>query len=395
MAPANPLRTIEAILEYGSKSSTYKFALIRALTDWVIEHPTARGDQHVPASWLAVRFIDYYWPLLTGTRPVRQNTGRGIVELEEFFHEFQRRAPHDARLARIKVRPDHPAYWAHVKDRLLADDAGAPAVSRLVAQVRRKILEQPIQYLHHLKGARVELLDLHAPDAVDFEDARCQAMGRRQGDWVRNATRLSELLSDDPTTVVIPDHLHEGLVPLRYCIRSAVLGKWATYCEMMPQNDGLSILPRLEPPTLERNSAEVGRYRRLYQDLDLRSCWLTGEPLRAQWALDHVVPWSRFPVNAFWNLLPANPAPNTRKGDRLVQLENGLLDRYEHHVGTCLDVGGVLVERDLVRTFGQAARVDAPAVVGHAQMLLSEMMANTGLMTAPMERGEPADTVAE
>ncbi len=56
-------RQVEMILKHGSKSSTYKFALLKALIDYVIEHPTEEarnGFHYVPGIFLAKQFLRYY-----------------------------------------------------------------------------------------------------------------------------------------------------------------------------------------------------------------------------------------------------------------------------------------------------------------------------------------------
>lgn len=73
-----PMRPIEAILNYGSKQSTYKFALIRAINDWVIEHATEDGRDHeVSVAWIAIKFLEYYWPLVASDRVLQMPQKRG------------------------------------------------------------------------------------------------------------------------------------------------------------------------------------------------------------------------------------------------------------------------------------------------------------------------------
>jgi hypothetical protein len=47
------------------------------------------------------------------------------------------------------------------------------------------------------------------------------------------------------------------------------------------------------------------------------SCTWRGTPLRDRFEVDHVIPWVRWPCNDLWNLVPASPAANASKGDRL------------------------------------------------------------------------------
>lgn len=64
------LRSIVLIVDRGLKSNSYKFALLRALSDF--GNQKLRTDS-IDFEWLAERFIDYYWPLTVKFR-VRQAT---------------------------------------------------------------------------------------------------------------------------------------------------------------------------------------------------------------------------------------------------------------------------------------------------------------------------------
>ncbi len=379
--PGNPLQAIEAILEEGKKASTYKLALLRAINDWVIEHPTREGDQRIPISWLAIRFIDYYWPLLVHERPIRQTVGgRGGSQLHKAFAEFQQ----GSKAAQATpVAPTQDSHWASVKDRLLASGEGAPSVSRLVAQVRRLLLDQPMQYLHNVSGARLQLFGLRTAGIDEYEAARREAMSADQSRWIRNAGTVEELLADDPTVLWVPGQLYEGLVPLRYCVRAALIGRWAQLCETIPDNANVGpVLPRLEEPNLDRDTVTMSQYRRAYDGFGLDTCWISGTRLQPKWALDHVIPWSRFPVQSFWNLAPANSRPNSQKSNHIVRLEGDLGDRYEAHIESCLAHDDPLVRRDLVRLYGPAVNpvsIRASDIRRQSQRIVDDLLANTGL----------------
>jgi len=64
------LTSILQILDYGLKTNSYKFALLRAMADYGEQGP---ADDLITRRWLAQRFVEYYWPL-TLTFRVRQAT---------------------------------------------------------------------------------------------------------------------------------------------------------------------------------------------------------------------------------------------------------------------------------------------------------------------------------
>jgi hypothetical protein len=64
------LNSVLQILDYGLKTNSYKFALLRALADYGEQGAT---EDLLARLWLAQKFVEYYWPL-TLTFRVRQAT---------------------------------------------------------------------------------------------------------------------------------------------------------------------------------------------------------------------------------------------------------------------------------------------------------------------------------
>ncbi len=58
---------VESVLLDEKKSSTYKFALMSAIIDYVIEKPNEypqNGFHNIPIIYLAKRWLYYYYPLM-------------------------------------------------------------------------------------------------------------------------------------------------------------------------------------------------------------------------------------------------------------------------------------------------------------------------------------------
>jgi hypothetical protein len=72
-------RDISKIIERDSKTSTYKFALLRGTIDLVQDNsPFIRvfGDRvHFPIGGMMERWITYYYPILESETPIPQITG--------------------------------------------------------------------------------------------------------------------------------------------------------------------------------------------------------------------------------------------------------------------------------------------------------------------------------
>lgn len=107
----------------------------------------------------------------------------------------------------------------------------------------------------------------------------------------------------------------------------------------------------------------------------LRSIY-SGKPLSDPWVLDHVLPWSFVAHHQLWNLVPCEPALNSRKSDSLPRVldDPKLLSRL-----TGQQAAGLLAfaeahperwsEDELIRPFFDELKIDAGAVVGgHAAL---------------------------
>ena len=93
---ADPLLILEGILDLGTKASTYKYALIRAITDYLIENPVqAKPVCKIPITWIALKWIDYYWPLtipkkIAIPQAVKQKGKRDTLT-QAFIEEYQKK----------------------------------------------------------------------------------------------------------------------------------------------------------------------------------------------------------------------------------------------------------------------------------------------------------------
>jgi hypothetical protein len=56
---------------------------------------------------------------------------------------------------------------------------------------------------------------------------------------------------------------------------------------------------------------------RLFNEIDDLKCTWTNKRIRGNFHVDHVIPYSLWHNNDLWNLLPASPAANNNKSDKL------------------------------------------------------------------------------
>ncbi len=282
-----PIETLESILVEDRKVNSYKYALLRALANLAMHRYNAvewlpDGAVAVPVRRIADEWIASYWPLIEvdadahPSRPPRILQGQKIRgkadlvfrealrELAGFFHGAG-------------------GYAAFSRAR----DAGqlSPEAEQAYANVLRKLrpaIGQPVQYAGNLRTGgkvfRMEKGHVILPGALWSE---LSIMGR----WVTDSIVL---------------RWAEFTVNLRH--QSPDLTREAVLSLLMPEDNA------------DRDVATAqDAYRRAAaRDNGIESAW-TGRRI-TRFDVDHAIPFSLWGNNDLWNLLPAEPEVNRKKG---------------------------------------------------------------------------------
>lgn len=271
------LNKIQLLLEEGSFSSTYKFALLLAISDLAVE----RGDRQggcltLSVESLAKKYIYYYWrqavpypSLNTDKEVLIQNAGKqaGIISM----------------LTQFQYENKHPLHHA----------INAPA---LIKQVSKVVREMPLWRLQNF------------PAGVDDFIYEQKASG-------------SEIT------------LREGVV---YCFRvfhghvqNMVQGAWVKWVRSLKQNNAvLSQLTDLNEFMFGSERSDLSAYVPLLVELQSNTCFYCDKALKGDKPeVDHFIPWSRYPVDLGHNFVLAHSTCNRDKRDFLPainHLENWL-----------------------------------------------------------------------
>ncbi len=391
------LRTLEGILELGVKDTTYKFALLRAITDHVREHPTETGDQHgIPIAWIATKWLSYYWPLLQHSSPIPQaypKRGKRETAVSGYIEDYARDvAATGVRAGRVGGAAVHePWGWFHIEQELRGGMPLDPATIKLILQVRATLLDQPIRKLPNLPGARAEVIGLRfgddvAWDAGAFAGAIRDATARRATAAMREADSLHDLHRRDRAILVLPASLYDAIRRTRFWVRGAVLAEWALFSTRIAVRTGRDvhgILDRLQETDGERDSTLTNRYRRVIRGSvgsGTLLCVWCARSLADRWQLDHILPWSRYPVDAFWNLAPSCTRCNGTKSNKLVEMTDVLEGRLGHHFERMIGTGDSLVQADLAQLPHHGiGKAGSDAVVAHVLGLQRELAETAGV----------------
>lgn len=338
-------RQVEMILKHGNKSSTYKFALLKSLIDYVIEHPTEpaqNGFHYVPGIYLAKQFLRYYWPLWRHGIPQNPKERTAMVSIFKNFEEkheagdtFREPAGVFEILERIETEPD----------------LSTPYV-KMLQDIRNTVINMPVKHIRNVRGDVAQLFTVTHKD-LPLVDAEFETMIEEGRKVIKNSNTVEnylELEDEEPFYVLIADRVYQELAELRFWIDSIVTKHWSQQCQKytndFPYGNFFSSLSR---DLGDRQS--LVPYRKIYEEHDFPDFYF-GDSLSGEFHVDHFLPWSRLPVNRFWNLVPTRSAVNSEKSDRLVKLNDEIRDdRLREHLDRCLATDESLVRQDLQSTY--------------------------------------------
>ncbi len=273
---------IEGIITKDRKTATYKLALFRALSEIAVNESRVAvwfqdDEVGIPLKSITEKWVQYYWPLFASDHFIPQIRGETLESSKP-----------------IKFGWNLPNLVEHYSDsggltRFVLDYRNSslfPAAEKLLQKVTRSIsqaiIEGPVR---------------HA--------------GR--------ALQTGQVFRYDPSKkmVLMDSGIWRELSLMAHWILGALKLRWAEITSDMsngevPAGEVLNLL--LTNPIPER---EVGDARKVYSSIVDKECVWSGDPLKRQFEVDHVIPFSLWGNNDLWNLLPALSSVNRDKKDRL------------------------------------------------------------------------------
>lgn len=283
-----------AILEEGSFSSTYKYALFIAILDLCIEKTEASGapPSSLTTRELAMKVVELCWnhvaPYSTHGA-LRFGGGRG--EQAEILRRI-----HDVRARWGDERSD-----TVFRFRLVHRDQ----YERLIDFVEWKLIEMPIPRLQRL-GRSVEdrfLYEYNWP--ADVRRATVSAYQRGEPERFSNA-------------ILLKPGVAEGLVRLNGLLRPIFYREWAVRVAK------LNSLPEagLESFLFDVDRASLNVVRKPLCELQDDRCFYCDDRISGHADVDHFIPWSRYRDDGLDNLVPAHAKCNNSKRDFLASAEH-------------------------------------------------------------------------
>jgi hypothetical protein len=279
------LRKLQRLLEEGDFVATYKFALLQALADLSVENESGPdGTLVLGLNQLAEKFIEYYW---RQARPFRdgsvllQNTGKQAAIVK-------------------RVAEAHASYQVS----LVTARRDARAWRKLVGSVAGTVKTMPLWRLQLVGGQQDEFL-------------------YRQ-DMSTNRSILLE-----PGVAACFRAFHPFIV-------SMVRGAWVDYLLRNRRNRELvGEQGDLSEFLFGSERRPLNEYRHILRGHQSGRCFYCEELVRGAGALDHFIPWTRYPVDLGHNFVFAHARCNQEKRDYLAHPRH--LARWRQQNLDCAD----------------------------------------------------------
>ena len=267
------LRQLQRLLDEGSFVASYKYALLHAIADLCV----LRGDDSgapltLETRELADQFVRLYWrqvapfPGAAVTDPLKQNRGRQakVVRVVRETH-----ARYDARLGRVERNYEWSRLLRSVED----------TVRRMPLWKLQTIGDQRVEFLYeHREPEHPRAITLKPGVAYCFRRFYSMIIEMVQGAWTGYIRRTNvHLLGPD--------------AELRYFLFGS-------------------------------DRQDLSAYRDLLDDVQRGRCFYCDGRMRHDAAVDHFVPWRRYPFDLGHNFVLAHPSCNGRKGDRLAAVDH-------------------------------------------------------------------------
>lgn len=280
------LRSLQRLLDEGSFTSSYKFALLQAIADLcVIKGDDSGAELELLTSEIAEQFVRLYWPQAApypasdDEEILSQNTGRQAAVVREVA---ERRDLYQGSLADLERNRSH---WAALR-----------------RKVERTVKEMPLWKLQTVGFKRLEFL---------YKNVDAGAVVQLKPGVAYSFRTFYPLVTD------------------------VIEGAWSHFVQRRnPQLLGQIVDLRSFLFGARRSS--LVKHRPLLREVQRGRCFYCESELRSRGDVDHFIPWRRYALDLGHNFVLAHQGCNSSKSDLLAAEEH--LERWIERNRTCRDV---------------------------------------------------------
>ncbi|MFY0664470.1 MAG: methyltransferase domain-containing protein [Natronospirillum sp.] len=290
---------IRNIVMNDSKSSTYKVALLRTLLRIAEGHPGAVIDYTDDYVVLPMGLVALYWmklfkPLIdqfSMQQNSDNNKGLGFIKLSG-WQELQSYQSSDFFIGATYQSPMAESVYQTIKD------------------IANTIKNMPAKYIT-LPGTERSVFDVE--------------LRRTQKPTVSLVLDSDFLASIG--SFYVPVHIWDSLTRFSVWIEPTLINEWVTLMSSYRLNrerdfTKVDYLNALNWDNPDRTTSRIRvRVEQLLTSDNVMCCWTGKQIASHNFAVDHAFPFSRWPNNDLWNLLPTLSRVNTQKSDKLPTLQ--------------------------------------------------------------------------
>ncbi len=280
------LTDLQRLLAEGQFVATYKYALLLALADIVIETGDDSGEPlTVFTKLIAEKFILYYWRQVvpyvpkidpTSGQVLRQNTGKQAAIIRQVVEARQRYG-----------------------DSLVTAQRDKSAWKTLVRDVDQVVRQMPLWKL--------------------------QTVGRSSFDFLYENRGKG-------TTIELRAGVAFCLRQFYGLIGDLVRGAWVRYVRRH-NHDAMGTTADLSEFLFGSERSDLSAVREILEDVQSGRCFYCEKAMRKAGHVDHFVPWSKYPVDLGHNFVVAHQTCNSAKADHLAAADYlaAWADRNKQH----------------------------------------------------------------
>ncbi|MEN3323745.1 HNH endonuclease domain-containing protein [Mariniflexile soesokkakense] len=312
---------ISKIIERDSKSTTYKYALLRGVIDIIQDNsPYISFDKYrvqIPTGLLIEKWLMYYYPILQSQTSIPQINGETnlafSIQLNKLISDYE-------------ARGGFSAFYNDLKNKGIPEDLQSDFFE-LAKKLRDTITKMPMKYI-----GRSITNDFYS--IFNYENHTIR----------RKSTIDIETLIKEFGTFSIPYGYYEAFKILGSFIngQDSILFKWAEF-SVNASGNNLSVHKvlneALKSPITMRDIKESKKlYKEILQKEGNVYCVWTGRKI-SNYDIDHLIPFSVWKNNDLWNLLPSDSRINNQKRDKIPTPE--IIERQKNLI---LDYWGIIFE---------------------------------------------------
>jgi len=219
----------ELLLNSGSRSTTYKFGLLTSIVDYIIENPIEPQQNNfhfIPTFYLAKQFLAYYYPLIIndvkqGPPKKENNYSTKISKLISEFIDSEKK---------LRERP-FPLITENTNKLILfIENEKLPLkLVKLLFDIRKIIIDQPMQYIRKTKGEQVSIFGLLTNELAFQEDYEKHREAGKKLKWteVKEKNQWNELLEIESLELFFGHQTYTEISNLRFWLRDVLIKRWA------------------------------------------------------------------------------------------------------------------------------------------------------------------------